>query len=108
MNWDIGELIFAVTAAWIGTGLCAGGLSFASKQKGYAFCAAENYYHDVFRCFWLGVVGGPVTLILAGLNLMFGAWEYHGMLFPGRSSWSHIDAEALQRRALRGGDTTVD
>mgnify|MGYP001575145973 CR=1 FL=1 len=107
MDWDMAQLITAI-AAWIGAGFCAGGLSFASKQKGYAFSAADDYNHDVLRCFWLGVVGGLVTLILAGLNLMFGSWEYHGMLFPGRSSWSRTDAKALQRRAIRGGDTTID
>ena len=107
MNFfDFTELVFAAVAAWIGGGLVGGGLMFASMQKKYPAKAAENYSSDLFL-FWMCVLFGLASPVAWAFCLLIGL-RAHGILFPGSSGWSRSDAEALQRRTIQGGDTTVD
>lgn len=101
------ELAFATGSLVVICGIVGGSLAFASLQKSLPHQAGDNYSKNL-AVFWACVFCGPFSLLFFGVSFLLGA-EFHGLLLPGdKSGWSRTDAEALQRRALRGGDTTVD
>lgn len=86
MNWDIAQLSLAIISAWLGAGLCAGGLAFASMQKEGAFSAVQNYREHVRAAFVPGIIFGPFALILAVILVTLGKRKYDGMSFPGAAA----------------------